>query len=217
MKFYGQFNPPVDKVLYERYFKKIINGVSIECGAFDGITDNCTKFFEENNNWKTINIEPLPHIYDKLIVNRPNSINLNIALSNNNKDSIFTNYKHPILSYDWGNGSLTHTNTHTNELQLLCGKNNYITQVVKCNTYKDLINKLNIARLDLFILDVEGHEFEVIDGMKGATLFPDIFVIEHGHRSPKEIETKLQELPVSYKLDYISFVNSFFIKLKNTS
>lgn len=21
MKFYGQFNPPVDKVLYERYFK----------------------------------------------------------------------------------------------------------------------------------------------------------------------------------------------------
>lgn len=63
MKYYGQFNPQVDKVLHERYFANKFNGVSIECGAFDGLTENCTKFFEENYNWKTINIEPLPHIF----------------------------------------------------------------------------------------------------------------------------------------------------------
>ena len=82
MKFYGQFDPPVDKVLYERYFKNLEEGVSIECGAFDGLTENCTKFFEDNLKWKTINIEPLPHIFDKLKVNRPRSVNLNLALSN---------------------------------------------------------------------------------------------------------------------------------------
>jgi hypothetical protein len=65
MKYYGQFNPPVDKVLHERYFLNKFNGVSIECGAFDGVIENYTKFFEENYNWKTINIEPLPHIFKK--------------------------------------------------------------------------------------------------------------------------------------------------------
>ena len=62
MKYYGQFNPNVDKVLHERYFPNKFNGTSIECGAFDGITENCTKFFEENYNWTTINIEPLPDL-----------------------------------------------------------------------------------------------------------------------------------------------------------
>ena len=33
-------------------------------------------------NWKTINIEPLNHIYNNLVTNRPNSINLNYGLSN---------------------------------------------------------------------------------------------------------------------------------------
>ena len=45
--------------------------------------------------------------------------------------------------------------------------NNYITYNVKCNTYKQIIQQLNITHLDLFVLDVEGYEFEVIDGMIG--------------------------------------------------
>jgi len=63
----------VDKVLHERYFINKFNRASIECEAFDGVI--------ENYNWKTINIEPLPHIFKKLKQNRPNSINLEIALS----------------------------------------------------------------------------------------------------------------------------------------
>ena len=70
-----------------------------------------------------------------------------------------------------------------------------------------------MEKLDLFVLDVEGHEYEVIDGMIDATIFPDVFVIEHGHRSPQDFIEKLKVLPVKYKLDYVSFVNSFFIKV----
>lgn len=49
-KYYGQFNPPVDKILHDKYFNNKFNGISIEAGAFDGKTENCTKFFEENYN-----------------------------------------------------------------------------------------------------------------------------------------------------------------------
>ena len=69
---------------------------------------------------------------------------------------------------------------------------------------------MNIKHLDLFVLDVEGHEFEVIDGMVESDIFPDVFVIEHGHRNPQEFVEKLNILPVKYKLDHVSFVNSFF-------
>ena len=212
MNFYGQFNPPVDKVIYERYFKNKKNGISIECGALDGIWSSCTKIFEEYFNWKTINIEPLPISFEKLKKNRPNSINLKVALSNNNIDKKFINYKHPTLGYFWGNGSINHTNKHKQILEKQCGKNNYQEFKVNCITYEKLIEDLKLKKLDLFVLDVEGHEYEVIDGMINATVFPDIFVIEHGHRTPQEIENKLKVLPVKYKLDYISFVNSFFVK-----
>jgi hypothetical protein len=38
-RFYGQFDPPVDRFLFERYFAGSKRpGVFIECGAFDGET-----------------------------------------------------------------------------------------------------------------------------------------------------------------------------------
>lgn len=210
--FYGQFNPPVDKEIYERYFLEKKEGISIECGAFDGVTDSCTKFFEETMNWKTINIEALPIAYNKLVNNRPNSINLNIGLSDNNITKQFINYKEPKLDYMWGNGSFTHLPKHRKHLEKRC-KNIYQTIDIKCDTYTHLLEILKLEKLDLFVLDVEGHEFEVIDGMVQSTIFPDIFVIEHGHRTPEEFVEKLKILPVKYKLDHVSFVNSFFIKV----
>jgi len=213
MNYYGQFNPQVDKVLHERYFQNKFNGISIEAGAYDGITDNCTKFFEDNYNWKTINIEPLPHIFDILKTNRPKSINLDIALSNIEKISIFKNYKHPQLGYDWGNGSINHTFIHKEYLEDLCGKENYIETQVQCKSYTKIINELNIDQLDLFVLDVEGNEFNVIDGMIDCNILPDVFVIEHGHTNKELISDKLQVLNKKYKLDYVSFVNSFYIKI----
>src|SRR5258706_8604355 len=103
-RYYGQWVPEVDRVLDERYFKDRKNLVSIECGAFDGIIDSCTKFFEDNYNWKTINIEPVPYLYQLLCKNRPNSINLKIALSDDNCKKKFTQVIHPILGNNFGNG-----------------------------------------------------------------------------------------------------------------
>ena len=212
LKFYGQFNPSVDKVIYERYFSNKLNGISIECGAFDGLTENCTKFFEDTLKWKTINIEPLNHIYDKLICNRPNSINLNIALSNKHAIQNIRVYNiahHGIYNT---NASLNHTESHKTWLEN--GSNNtYKDQPIQTITYSKLIEQLNITNLDLFILDVEGHELEVLEGMIDCDVLPDVFVIEHGHKSVGFCDEALSKLNSKYKLDYVSFVNSFYIKI----
>ena len=213
MNYYGQFNPSVDEILHTKYFPNLFNGISIECGAFDGVTDSCTKFFEDNYQWKTINIEPGPKIFKNLQKNRPKSINLEIALSNKEDINIFKNYKHPTLGYNWGNGSLSHTDTHEKYLKDLCGKNNYVELSVKTKTYKQIINELKLTHIDLFVLDVEGHELNVIEGMIGCDVLPDVFVIEHGHQTNCDIFIeKIKCLNASYKLDAVFFVNCFFIK-----
>ena len=214
-KFYGQFSPPVDKLIYDNFFSTKTDGISIEAGALDGIWDSSTYFFEKNMNWKTINIEPLPNMYTKLVKNRPLSTNLNVALSSYDGTTEIKNYKHPSLGYDWGNASINYTQQHEDQLVRQCGKDKYVTHSTECMTYKTLIEKLNISELDLFVLDVEGNELNVIDGMLGTTVFPNVFVIEHGHLSTQIILDKLQILPVKYKLMFVNNVNSFFSRDDN--
>lgn len=211
-QYYGQWDPPVDKMIHEKYFPNKIGGISIECGAFDGLIENCTKFFEDNYQWKTINIEPLPNIFDTLVLNRPNSINLNIALSNTNEMKQFRNYQHPSLGYNWGNGSLSHSIGHQHELESQCGTDNFVQFDVQCQTYAQIIEELQIDHLDLFILDVEGHEPAVLEGMINCDVLPNVFVIEHGDKDPEVLIDKLRLLNCQYQLDCVSFNNSFFIK-----
>ena len=79
-KFYGQSEQ--DKFIFERYFKDKKNGISIECGAFDGIMESSTLFFEENLEWTCINIEASPPIFEMLKLNRDKSFNFNLGLGN---------------------------------------------------------------------------------------------------------------------------------------
>jgi len=63
-------------------------------------------------------------------------------------------------------------------------------------------------------LDVEGHEMEVVKGMIGCDVLPDIFVIEHGHQSIGFIQPFLDELNSKYVLDFVHEINSFYRKVR---
>lgn len=208
MRFYGQFEPPVDKFLFERYFKDKRNGTSIECGAFDGQLESSCKFFEESMGWKSINIEASPPVFKNLIKNRPNSINHNVALSNSKGVANFTHVISPEMGENFGNGSLSHLDVHKKDLiNHGCKFVNYQVDTI---TYAQLIEMIKIDKLDLMVLDVEGHELSVIEGMTNSTVLPDIFCIEHGHLGVERIKSALSKLP--YKYDISLHVNSFFIK-----
>jgi|GEM_PF-4885177 len=47
MKYYGQFHPPLDQLLHERYFGDCRGGVFLECGATDGVMESTCKFVEK--------------------------------------------------------------------------------------------------------------------------------------------------------------------------
>jgi FkbM family methyltransferase len=210
MKFYGQFDPPVDKVLYERYFSGYTRpGFFVECGAFDGVTESSCKFFEETLNWTGINIEPSPPIFRQLEINRPKSVNLNVALSDKRGTALFSQVIHPEFGDLCTNGSLHHTTEH---LQLLIqGGCKFEEYEVRTITWFELVKYFKIQTVDLLVLDVEGTELDVIRGMEKCSVLPKILCVEHSHvNNPDELKLPLERL--GYKFDFSSFVNSFFVR-----
>jgi len=208
-KFYGQFEVPVDEFILNRYFPDFnIKGVFVECGAFDGRTDSSCKFFEEYMGWTGYNFEPVPWIYEKLCKNRPNSNNYNLAMSNAVTSSTFTVVNHPDLEWDTGIGSIQ----HTEEAKKIWEDANCTFKdiTVSLTTWSEFIKTNQVNYVDLFVLDVEGHELSVIEGMRGCPVLPDIMCVECDKVSISDIKIKLQEL--GYVYDTSSFVNAFFIK-----
>jgi FkbM family methyltransferase len=210
MKFYGQFDPPVDKVLYERYFTGYTRpGFFVECGAFDGVTECSCKFFEETLHWRGINIEPSPPIFRQLEINRPKSVNLNVALSDKRGTALFSHVIHPNLGASFGNGSLCHTQEHRR--LLIEGGCTFQEYEVRTITWTELVKNFKIKTVDLLVLDVEGTELDVIRGMDRRAVLPKILCVEHGHANhPDELKLPLERL--GYKYDFSSFVNSFFVR-----
>jgi len=191
MKFYGQFKPPQDQILYERYFKDFSgNGVCLECGAVDGVNISSTKFFEETLGWTAINIEPHPDSFKKLLVNRPKSININVALSDTQETSyLVTGKKFFLRAY-------------------LVRENRKNTVQVTKDTYKNVIENLPIDHIDLMVLDVEGHEKEALNGMRDARIMPSLLCVENNHVRKTAIGNII--VPMGYKYDSTIHINDIY-------
>ena len=206
MKFYGQWDPPVDKFLWERYFKDHPKGIFLECGAFDGVLESSCKFFEESLGWWGINFEPVPYIYDKLVENRPNAANIKKALSNKNGVTRFKQAVSPTMGKMFGNGSISHNDKHLKSLkQEGCKFEEFDVETVR---FADFIKILNLGTIDLMVLDVEGHELEAIEGMEGSPVIPKIFCVEYPHVGLETLKKKLR--PFGYTLDITNFNNAIF-------
>lgn len=206
MRFYGQWNPPVDQVLFERYFQSRRNGFFIEAGAFDGLIESSCKFFEESLGWRGANLEPTPWNFRLLEKNRPTSLNLQLALSDARGTATFTQAVHPQRGQHFGNGSLQHTPEHLQILQKEgCRFEQFPVQTI---TYREFVAEQGIAQVDLMVLDVEGHEPEVIAGMANSPVLPRVLCVEHGHRGVDGTTRLLA--PLGYRYDFSSHNNSMY-------
>lgn len=209
-KYYGQFEPQVDRLIYERYFSDSnLKGVFVECGAFDGLIECSCKFFEETLGWSGFNLEPAPSNFLRLLENRPQSRNLKVGLSNSDGKCKFTHVISPIVGVNFGNGSISHTSNHLQDLRERgCS---FVDVEIDVLTWRTFIQTQSIDHVDLLVLDVEGHELAVIDGMRGSTVLPHIICVEVGHLDFTDISSAMQN--IGYVYDITSHVNAFFIRL----
>lgn len=213
MNFYGQNFPVIGKVdefLYNKYFLNKKNGFFIECGAADGFNLSSCKFFEETMGWKGINMEASPDKYSKLVENRPDSfLNLNKGLLHTSGTFVFRDdtVTDPTRYAGWGNGSFQHTEKHFIELHKMGIQ--LKESEIEVMTFSELVEEYDVKEIDLFILDVEGMELHVIQGMRDSKTLPKMMFVEHEHVGLKETEESLKEL--GYRLDWNDHCNSAYI------
>ena len=177
--FHSQDNQ--DKYLETNIFKGYKNGFYVDVGAHDGISLNNTLYFEKNNNWSGINIEPIKKVFDKLVINRPNNINLNFAVCNNEGETDFlcnTGYTE-MLSGIKDNFDAR----HLHRLQLENIQYSSTTEVIKVKTKKleTILHENNISHINYLSIDVEGAEFEVIKSINFDKVFIDVIGFENNY------------------------------------
>jgi len=178
--FYSQYKQ--DEYLETNIFKGYKKGFYVDVGAHDGVTINNTLYFEKNNDWTGINIEPIKTVFDKLVCNRPNNINLNYAVCNNDGETDFlcnVGYTEMISGIK--------DNFDVRHLQRLYSENKLYgstTEVIKVKTKKleTIFDEHNITHINYLSIDVEGSEFEVIKSINFDKVFIDVIEFENNYK-----------------------------------
>jgi FkbM family methyltransferase len=177
--FYSQYKQ--DEYLENRFFKGYKNGIYVDVGAHDGVSLNNTLYFEKINNWRGINIEPIKNVFDKLVANRPNNININCAVCNfdGEKEFYLNEGYTEMLSGIIDNYDKRHLERLKNEnIEHLA-----ITQIIKVNTKKleTIFDENKIVHINYLSIDVEGAEFEVIMSINFDKVFIDVIGFENNY------------------------------------
>lgn len=157
MQFYSQCQE--DKFLFERFFKNYkLEGQKyyFEMGALDGVVYSNTKFFEDTLKWTGILVEPNPLAFHRLVVNRCKNKLMNVICSDAKESLVFNVcLKTPAVcslevtkpeSFDQGYYNHSHMIT--------------IDSIpVSLDT---ILENSGLPRIDLCVVDVEGHEVNVL-------------------------------------------------------
>lgn len=178
---YGQ-----DEFLENNVFKGLKNGVFMDIGAHDGITINNTLYFETANGWTGINVEPIKDIFDKLLQNRPNCININCAVDKKNGTAEFIQNRgySEMISGLKAQFDRRHSARLNNELQSRGGSSEIIQ--VNTKTIESICNEHNISKINYLSIDVEGAEFDVIKSINFETIFIDVIGFENNYDDNSE-------------------------------
>lgn len=165
-----------------RKYLKNDYGFYIECGANDGITQSNTFAYEEIG-WTGLLVEPCIANYRKCKKSRPRSIVENYALvsSSYNKNTISGFFDNGCY-----NGLMANLDDYPDSMDKdrvvshkeFVSKFNLQATEVPCCTLQSLIDKHKITHVDIFSLDVEGYEIEVLNGLDFTIIRPNYILIE---------------------------------------
>lgn len=177
--FHSQYQQ--DEYLEHNIFHGYKNGFFMDIGAHDGVLLNNTLYFEKHNNWTGLNVEPIKSVYDKLTLNRPNSINLNCAVSDIDGTAQFycnTGYTEMLsgLKNEYDQRHFYRLNRENQD-------HNAETQVIDVETKRieTICDMHNIKHIHYLSIDVEGAEFNVIKSINFDKVFIDVIEFENNY------------------------------------
>jgi FkbM family methyltransferase len=132
----------------------------VEMGANDGVNSN-TFGLERSLGWRGACVEPGTLNYRALVRNRPLCRNINAAISAHSKPMVFREFSAGAL---YGHSGFVSARTDAQWWQLLQShpECNYTDTEITTLSTAALLDRLDYTEIDLFSLDVEGFEMEIL-------------------------------------------------------
>jgi FkbM family methyltransferase len=154
-KFYSRHD--IDKIIYSNYINQPAkDGTFIELGAHDGIHCSNTKFLEDHLGFSGLLIEAVPHLFDKLIINRsPKNIFRQGAVTTSSSEYIEFLGNNAVAGLPHAMSTSHKTAWHSKAMK----SHHYQVKTLRLD---NLLRAGNINHVDFFSLDVEGAELEVL-------------------------------------------------------
>ena len=203
-----------DQYLNDNYFKDKRDGKYIELGAMDGDMYSNTKYYETQHNWSGILIEPHPIKFQVLKENRPNNFLFNDLISCHTTE---LKYRYFFEDYCAVSGV-------ENTLPKFFFENCFYNPVfsdsrpqgvlyVKPRSLTDIVKESGIKHFDLLSLDVEGHEYEVLQSWDFSIPIDIILIEQLGLEKDRDELCRQVLLNNGYKFDTPYQHNEIFIRI----
>lgn len=157
------------------FFKNYCNGVYVELGALDGLTYSNTYVFNKGLDWKGILIELSPSNFESLKRNRLNEIAIiNAAVCETNQTVHYV--ESGAVGAVWEFTTAQFRNSWWGSEKTIQN-----AMPIQCLPLRDIFSKIDLFFFaDIFSLDVEGAELEVLYSIDfNATAF-GVILIESG-------------------------------------
>jgi FkbM family methyltransferase len=158
----------LEDVLLRRAFSKVGKGFYIDVGAQDPVKESVTKFFYEQG-WRGINIEPVAPWFEKLKADRPEDVNLRIALGSK---------PGRLPLFEIGDTGLSTTVPEIAALHRQAGYDPKAGHEVEVDTLDAVCARHGVGTVHFLKIDVEGAEAEVLQGLSLDKIRPWIILVE---------------------------------------
>lgn len=154
------------------------DGFYIDVGANHVVHDSVTKLFYDKG-WHGINIEPASRLYSQLNADRPRDINLNLGVSNKEGELSFREYT---LGDGLSTFSVETQKQYEKDQDYKYYASQYVDRKVPVTTLGNIYKKYAPRQVVDFIkIDIEGYEFEAIEGNDWKKYRPAVVCVEANH------------------------------------
>jgi FkbM family methyltransferase len=161
----------------------------IEIGSNDGQRDSYLRPHILASRWRGVMVEPVPYLFERLQHNYAGVGRValeNVAIADRDAELPFFHLAEADAGEplpDWyseiGSFSREFVLGHRDEIPDI--EQRLVETSVPCLTFESLCRKHGVEALDLVLIDAEGHDAEIVDGIDLAARHPRLLVFEHYH------------------------------------
>lgn len=192
------YAPNGEDIVLWRALRHLTPGYFVDVGACDPVVTSITKLFSLRG-WRGINIEPLPHLVEMLDADRPDDVNLRMALSDT--DGELTLY---VVVDD-----LQRTTLSASLAELYRAEGyEIVEQPTPVRTLDGVLAEHPLPRIDFLKIDAEGMEDPIVRGLDLDAHRPLVIVAEEGSHQRYEFPQLLAD--AGYRETLWDGLNRFF-------